>query len=121
MFKRHDAIGFLFIGGLTTLLNVVVFASSVRIGISIYLAVAIGNSFATLAYFIGLLKLFSGPGSVISVIRFLFTVVVYYFVSISLLDVMKLVLENLVLSRTLVIVMIAPLNYFAQKYFVFKN
>lgn len=121
LFKRYDAIGFLTIGGLSTLLNVVMFAISLEIGISLYFSVAIGNLFATAAYFLGLSKLFSGPGSISSIARFLLTVVAYYFISIALLDVLNFISENVVLNRIVVIVLIAPFNYFAQKYFVFRN
>ena len=118
---KHDAIGFLLIGGLTSLLNLVMFTLSVKFGFTLYFAVAVGNLFATSAYFIGLSKLFSGPGSATSVARFLFTVVAYYFISIMLLDSLNLFIDNVVLSRTVVIAVVAPVNYFAQKYFVFRN
>jgi putative flippase GtrA len=121
LFQRHDVIGFLTIGGLTSLLNLVMFALSVKIGLSLYLAVAIGNVSATLVYFLGLSKVFSGPGSVSSLARFLFTVVAYYFVSIKLLNELNLFIDNLILSRTIVIALVAPANYFAQKYFVFRS
>lgn len=121
LFQRHDMIGFLSIGGITSLLNLVMFALSVKIGLSLYLAVAIGNFIATLVYFLGLSKLFSGPGSMSSIARFLFTVIAYYFVSITLLDALKLCIDNVILSRTIVIALVAPVNYFAQKYFVFRS
>ena len=121
LFQKYDVIGFLTIGGFTSLLNVVIFALSIEIGLSSYLAVGIGNFIATVVYFFSLSKLFSGPGSVHSILRFLFTVLAYYFVSIALLDALNLLIDNLVLSRTIAIALIAPINYFAQKYFVFKN
>jgi putative flippase GtrA len=121
LFQRHDVIGFLTIGGMTSLLNLVMFALSVKIGLSLYLSVAIGNFIATTVYFLGLSKVFSGPGSVSSLARFLFTVVAYYFVSITLLDALNLWIDNLILSRTIVIAIVAPVNYFAQKYFVFRS
>jgi putative flippase GtrA len=121
LFQRHDVIGFLTIGGLTSLLNLVMFALSVKIGLSLYLSVAIGNFVATVVYFLGLSKLFRGPGSISSIARFLFTVVAYYFVSIALLDLLNLFIDNVVFSRTVVIAMVAPVNYFAQKYFVFRS
>ena len=121
LFQRHDVIGFLTIGGLTSLLNLVMFALSVKIGISLYLSVAIGNFVATVVYFLGLSKLFSGPGSLSSIARFLFTVVAYYFVSIALLDALNVFIDNVVFNRTVVIAMVAPVNYFAQKYFVFRS
>lgn len=121
LFQRHDMIGFLSIGGITSLLNLVMFALSVKIGLSLYLAVAIGNFIATLVYFLGLSKLFSGPGSMSSIARFLFTVIAYYFVSITLLDALNLCIDNVILSRTIVIALVAPVNYFAQKYFVFRS
>ena len=121
LFQRHDVIGFLAIGGITSLLNLVMFAMSVKIGLSLYLSVAIGNFIATTVYFLGLSKLFSGPGSISSIARFLFTVVAYYFVSITLLDALNLFINNLILSRTIVLALVAPVNYFAQKYFVFRS
>lgn len=121
LFQKHDVIGFLTIGGITSLLNLVMFALSVKIGLSLYLAVAIGNFIATLVYFFGLSKVFSGRGSVSSIVRFLVTVVSYYFVSIALLDALILLIDNVVWSRTIVIALVAPVNYFAQKFFVFKN
>ena len=121
LFQRHDVIGFLTIGGLTSLLNLVMFALSVKIGISLYLSVAIGNFVATVVYFLGLSKLFSGPGSVCSIARFLLSVVTYFFVSIALLDAINGILNDLVWSRAISIAIAAPINYFAQKYFVFRN
>ena len=114
-------IGFLAIGGITSLLNLVIFALSIEIGLSSYLAVAIGNSITTTVYFIGLSKLFSGPGSVCSIARFLLSVVTYFFVSIALLDAINGILNDLVWSRAISIAIAAPINYFAQKYFVFRN
>ena len=121
LFQKYDVIGFLTIGGITSLLNLVMFALSVEMGLSSYLAVGIGNFIATVVYFLSLSKLFSGPGSVRSIVRFVFTVVVYYFVSIALLDALNLLIDNLLWSRTIAIALAAPINYFAQKYFVFKN
>jgi putative flippase GtrA len=121
LFQKYDLIGFLTIGGFTSLLNLVMFALSIEIGLSSYLAVGIGNFIATVVYFFSLSKLFSGPGSVRSILRFLFTVLSYYFVSIALLDALSLLIDNLVLSRTIAIALAAPINYFVQKYFVFKN
>ena len=121
LFQRYDLIGFLTIGGITSLLNVVMFAFSIAIGLSSNVAVAIGNSLATVIYFFSLSKLFSGPGSVSSFVRFLFTVVSYYFVSIALLEVLNMVIDNLVWSRAIAIALVAPVNYFAQKYVVFRS
>jgi len=121
LFQKYDVIGFLTIGGFTSLLNLVTFTISIQIGLSSYLAVGIGNSIATVVYFLSLSKLFSGPGSARSVVRFLFTVVVYYFVSIALLDALNLFIDNLVWSRAIAIAIAAPVNYFAQKYYVFRN
>jgi putative flippase GtrA len=121
LFQKYDLIGFLTIGGFTSLLNLVMFALSIEIGLSTYLAVGIGNFIATVVYFFSLSKLFSGPGSVRSILRFLFTVLAYYFVSVALLDALSLLIENLVLSRTIAIALAAPINYVVQKYFVFKN
>ena len=121
LFQKYDVIGFLTIGGITSLLNLVMFALSIEIGLPSYLAVGIGNFMATVVYFFGLSNLFSGPGSVRSILRFLFTVVVYYFVSIALLGALNLLIDNLVWSRTIAIALTAPINYFSQKYFVFKN
>ena len=121
LFQRHDLIGFLTIGGITSLLNLVMFAFSIAIGLSPNVAVAIGNSLATVIYFFGLSKLFSGPGSVSSFVRFLFTVVSYYFVSIALLEALNMVIDNLVWSRAIAIALVAPVNYFAQKYVVFRS
>ena len=121
LFQRYDLIGFLTIGGITSLLNVVMFAFSIAIGLSPNVAVAIGNSLATVIYFFGLSKLFSGPGSVSSFVRFLFTVVSYYFVSIALLEALNMVIDNLVWSRAIAIALVAPVNYFAQKYVVFRS
>lgn len=121
LFQKYDVIGFLTIGGITSLLNLVMFALSIEIGLSSYLAVGIGNFIATVVYFFSLSKLFSGPGSVRSIVRFLVTVVIYYFVSIALLDALNFLVDNLVWSRTIAIALAAPINYFAQKYFVFKS
>jgi putative flippase GtrA len=120
-FQKYDAIGYLIIGGFSSLLNLVTFAFSIEIGLSSYLAVAIGNLLATVAYFFSLSKLFSGPGSVSSIVRFLLSVVAYYFISISLLDALNIFLDNLVWCRAIAIALVAPVNYFVQKHFVFKS
>ena len=121
LFRKYDVIGFLIIGGISSLLNLITFAFSIEIGLSSYLAVAVGNLLATVVYFFSLSKLFSGPGSLSSFVRFLFTVVVYYFTSVALLDALNIFLDNLVLSRAIAIALVAPVNYFAQKNFVFKS
>ena len=121
LFQKYDVIGFLTIGGITSILNLVMFSVSIEIGLSSYLAVGIGNFMAIVVYFFGLSKLFSGPGSVRSILRFLFTVVVYYFVSIALLGALNFFIDSLMWSRTIAIALAAPINYFAQKYFVFKK
>ena len=121
IFRKYDAIGFLAIGGFTSLLNLLTFSISIEIGFSPYLSVGIGNFVATTVYFFSLSKLFSGPGSLRSIVKFLFTVLVYYFVSIALLDALNLFIENLVWSRAIAIAITAPINYYAQKFFVFKK
>ena len=121
LFQTYDVIGFLIIGVVSALLNLVTFNFSIEIGLSSYLAVAVGNFLATVAYFFSLSKLFSGPGSLSSIVRFLFTVVMYYFMSIALLDALNVFLDNLVLCRAIAIALVAPVNYFAQKNFVFKS
>jgi len=121
LFQKYDVIGFISIGGITSLINIVMFSLSIEIGLSQYLSVAVGNLFATVVYFLGLSKLFSGPGSVGSIVRFLFTVVAYYFISVALLDALNTFIDNLVWSRTIAIAIAAPINYFAQKYFVFRH
>ena len=121
IFQKYDVIGFLTIGGFTSLLNLVVFTISIEIGSSSYFAVAMGNLVATVVYFFSLSKLFSGPGSLGSIVRFMITVVAYYFVSIALLDALNVLIENLVWSRAIAIALTAPVNYFAQKYFVFRK
>lgn len=121
LLQKYDVIGFLIIGGISSLLNLITFAFSIEIGLSSYLAVAVGNFLATVAYFFSLSKLFSGPGSLSSIVRFLFTVVAYYFISIVLLDALNIFLDNLVWSRAIAIALVAPVNYFAQKHFVFKS
>lgn len=121
LLQKYDVIGFLIIGGISSLLNLITFAFSIEIGLSSYLAVAVGNFLATVAYFFSLSKLFSGPGSLGSIVRFLFTVVTYYFISIVLLDALNIFLDNLVWSRAIAIALVAPVNYFAQKHFVFKS
>ena len=121
LLQKYDVIGFLIIGGISSLLNLITFAFSIEIGLSSYLAVAVGNFLATVAYFFSLSELFSGPGSLSSIVRFLFTVVAYYFISIVLLDALNIFLDNLVWSRAIAIALVAPVNYFAQKHFVFKS
>ena len=121
LFQKYDIIGFLIFGGISSILNLLMFALSIEIGLPSYLAVAIGNFISTVFYFFSLKELFSGPGSVSSIVRFLLTVVVYYFVSIALLDALNSFIDNLVLTRTIAIALVAPINYFAQKYFVFRN
>ena len=121
IFQKYDVIGFLTIGGFTSLLNLVVFTISIEFGLTTYLAVGIGNFVATVVYFFSLSKLFSGPGSLGSIVRFMFTVVAYYFVSIALLDALKTFIDNLVWTRALAIAIVAPINYVAQKHFVFKS
>jgi len=121
LFQKYDVIGFLIIGGISSLLNLVTFAFSIEIGLSSYLAVAVGNFLATVAYFFSLSKLFSGPGSLGSIVRFIFTVVAYYFISIALLDALSFFLDNLVWNRAIAIALVAPVNYFAQKHFVFRS
>jgi putative flippase GtrA len=120
LFQKYDVIGFLIVGGISSLINIVVFALSLEIGLSSYFAVAIGNIVSMVAYFTGLSELFSGPGSVSSIVRFLFTVVAYYFISVALLDALNIFVDNLLWSRIIAIGLVAPANYFAQKYFVFR-
>ena len=121
LFQQYDMIGFLFFGGISSILNLLMFVLSIEIGLPSHLAVAIGNLISTVFYFVSLKELFSGPGSVGSIVRFLLTVVVYYFVSIALLDALNSFIDNLVLTRTIAIALVAPINYVAQKYFVFRN
>lgn len=121
LFQKYDVLGFLTIGGITSLLNIATFALSIEIGLSSYLAVAMGNFISTLIYFLGLSKLFSSPGSMSSIVRFLFLVVAYYFISIALLEALNIIIDHILWSRALALAIAAPINYFAQKYFVFRD
>ena len=121
LFQKYDVFGCLTIGGISSLLNLAMFGLCIEIGLTSYLAVAIGNFISTAFYFLSLKKLFSGPGSLSSIVRFLFTVVFNYFLSIALLDELSLFIDNLLLSRTIAIALASPVNYYTQKYFVFRN
>jgi putative flippase GtrA len=118
--QRNDFLGFLFIGFSTVVINLATFWLCIEAGFPIYISVAAGNFLSTVLYFLGLSKVFRREVHLYSIVRFLASVIAYYFASLAVLYGFNLFSENVLISRVATFAVVTPLNYVVQKHFVFK-
>lgn len=118
---RHKFFGFLFVGGFTTLTNLIVFSIAIYSSFSLQLAIALGNASSIAINYFGLKSLFNGPSKFWQVIKYLLSLLSYYFISLVLMVLLqKSTLDfSEIVNRIIVLVLLTPPNYVVQKKFVF--
>ena len=119
--KRNSVIGFVFIGVLTVLVNLIVFQISLWLGTSIYVATLLGNATSIFVNYFGLADVFKSSAKVSSFAKYISAWIGYYFATIWLvllfIDFGLIPLE----SRILTLFILTPLNYLLQKHVIFKQ
>ena len=120
-FRRNSVLGFVFIGVLTVLVNLIVFQISLLVGTSIYIATLLGNATSIFVNYFGLADVFKSSAKVISFAKYISAWMAYYFATIWLvllfIDFGLIPLE----SRILTLFILTPINYLLQKYVIFKQ
>ncbi len=113
-------VGFLLVGILTVLTNLITFLALISLGIDIYFATFFGNLVSVIINFTGLRKNFESGSSVKILTKYTLSLILYYLITISLLSIFLDFDLSPIISRTLALIILTPLNYIAQKSIVFK-
>ena len=113
---------FLVIGGVTSIVNIVFFWITFRFTSSIPISTLIGNGMSLFVNLVGLKQVFeTKKWSSRLVPRYSLLVLAYYAAAVNL-TVLGVVLGlTEITSRVLVIIMLAPITYLLNKYFVFPS
>ena len=118
--KLPSFLGFIFIGVLTVLINLVTFQTALRFGASIFTATFLGNLISTAVNYAGLTKVFRSGIQIQKVIKYAASWISYYFCTIGLvLFFINFGFNNLE-SRIATLVILTPINYLVQKFLVFN-
>lgn len=119
--RRNSVIGFVFIGILTVLVNLLVFQTSLWVGASIYVATLLGNATSILVNYFGLADVFKSNAKVLNFAKYISAWIGYYFATIWLvlmfIDLGLIPFE----SRVLTLFILTPLNYLLQKFVIFRQ
>ena len=110
------------IGGVTSIVNIVFFWITFRFTSSIPISTLIGNGMSLFVNLVGLKQVFeTKKWSSRLVPRYSLLVLAYYAAAVNL-TVLGVVLGlTEITSRVLVIIMLAPITYLLNKYFVFPS
>jgi len=119
--RQNSVVGFILIGVLTVLVNLIVFQISLWLGASIYIATLLGNATSIIVNYFGLADVFKSSARVFSFTKYILAWVTYYFLTIWLvllfIDFGLTPLE----SRILTLFILTPLNYLLQRFVIFKK
>ncbi len=113
-------VGFLFVGILTVLTNLITFQALISLSVDIYLATFLGNLVSVVVNFTGLSNNFDAGYKVKVLTKYTLSLFLYYFITIFLLSLFLNFGLSPIESRTLALFILTPLNYLAQKSIVFK-
>jgi putative flippase GtrA len=116
-----SGIGFIGVGFLTVLVNLICFQFAIYLGFSIYISTLLGNFVSILVNYLGLSSVFSAAKTSSSIFAYLITWFTYYFLTVGI--VMLFISINLspLESRVASLMILTPINYLVQKYLVFRS
>jgi putative flippase GtrA len=118
--KLPPFIGFIFIGALTVLVNLVTFQTTLLFGASIFTATFLGNLISTAANYAGLSGVFKSGPKFQTIIKYVVSWISYYFCTVWLvLLFIKFGFTSLE-SRVATLAILTPINYLVQKFLVFN-
>ncbi len=119
--RQNSVAGFVTIGILTVLVNLIVFQISLWLGASIYIVTLLGNATSIIVNYFGLADVFKSSAKVISFTKYIIAWFSYYFATIWLvllfIDLGLAALE----ARVVTLFILTPLNYLLQKNVIFKK
>lgn len=119
--RQNSVAGFVTIGILTVVVNLIVFQISLWLGASIYIATLLGNATSIIVNYFGLADVFKSSAKVISFTKYIIAWFSYYFATIWLvllfIDLGLAALE----ARVVTLFILTPLNYLLQKNVIFKK
>ena len=119
--KKYSVVGFVFIGILTVLVNLIVFQTSIWLGSPVYVATLLGNATSILVNYFGLADVFRSNAKVKSFAKYIASWFLYYFATLWLvllfIDLGLIPFE----SRVLTLIILTPLNYLLQKFVIFRQ
>jgi hypothetical protein len=119
-YNYKSVVGFLFVGILTVLVNLITFQFFLILGFSVYVAAFIGNLTSILANFAGLNSVFETHSRLKAAFRYLISWVAYYFLTIWLITLFINISLEPLSARFVTLLILTPINYIAQKYLVFR-
>lgn len=119
-FKQNSFIGFATIGVSTVLVNLLTFQIFLYFGSSIYISTFMGNLVSVAVNYAGLTNVFNSKARINSMLKYVLTWFTYYFLTIWLVILFIDLNISALISRIITLFLLTPINYFAQKYLVFK-
>lgn len=119
--RKNSVVGFVFIGILTVLVNLVVFQTSIWFGLPVYVATLLGNATSIIVNYFGLADVFSSNAKIKSFAKYIAAWFAYYFATLWLvllfIDFGFIPFE----SRILTLFILTPLNYLLQRFVIFRK
>lgn len=110
---------YIIIGLLSVAINLIVFWITNKITEDIYISTLLGNLASITLNFTGLYKLFKSNSIAPSVIKYLFSLIVFYFLSVySTIFLIEIGLIDVV-ARAIMVAIFFPIVYLVNKYLVF--
>ena len=119
--RSNSVVGFVFIGVLTVLVNLLVFQTSLWAGASIYFATLLGNATSIIVNYFGLADVFKSNAKAKSFAKYIAAWFAYYFATLWLvllfIDFGLIPFE----SRVLTLFILTPINYLLQRFVIFRT
>jgi hypothetical protein len=117
--KYQPIFGFLTIGVLTLLMNLLVFQTFLLVGLGIYVSAFLGNLTSIAINYAGLTKVFNKQRKLTSVLRYIGAWIFYYFATIWLIMIFIGNELSPLSARVATLIVLTPINYLVQQNFVF--
>ena len=108
------------VGVASVLVNLTFYALSLKFNPSIHLATLAGNVVSTIFNFTGLQIIFRSTKPLHAGIKYLISLVIYYYLSVELTILLISFDLSKILSRALVVAFLFPFGFLANKFIIFK-
>lgn len=119
--SKKQIFGFIFVGLLTVLVNLITFQLVIFFNESIYLATLLGNLVSIAVNFSGLSSVFNSRKKIINLMKYLISWTTYYILTIQVVLLFISFDYSPLASRIFTLFILTPLSYLAQKYLIFTS
>ncbi len=120
LFDRKTTFGFLVVGLLAAISNLITFRLFIEIGSSIYISTLFGNIVSALVHFRGLAEVFGSSNKINSFTKYITSWVIYYFLTIWFVTFLIFLKFSPFESRAITLTLLTPISYLIQKLFIFR-